>query len=245
MDGKKVTKEEIDLWELKRLKKEYRFLKRRGFKFSEKFKSSLEERNIDEARKELALLKTTYSPNVFRKLLRKKYILGNFASRIAVSLTTKRKYSIVDIVIPYSSKSPEEVMDSIKKIMLQNTKQHLYINLSTTPDHFVLVSTAENIQEVLEVTGGSPLPNHFFAHYGDEKGLTSVLSEGFTVQAPGTARLKDGTIIGGVRHQIKKEFNGLRFRALVEFPSLVPNYMIKKHQYHLACEFRQWLSYSS
>lgn len=243
IDGQVVTKEKIDEWELGRLKKEYKFLKKHGFKFSRKFASYLDNKDIDEARSELGELKANYTPETFRKLLKRKCDIGNFASKIAITLSRGRKYSITEFVIPDSDRTPQEVMNSIEKIMLENTEEHLYMNLATNPDHFVLISTAKNVQEVVEITGGSPLPNRFFAHYGDETGLTSKLGEGFTVQAAGAAKLEDGTVIGGVRHQIKKEGSGLRFRALVEFLSLLPNYMLKKHQYHLACEFRQWLGY--
>lgn len=243
IDGQVVSKEKIDEWELGRIEKEYNFLKKNGFKFSQKFDFHLKNKNVDKARVELGKLKSSYQPETFRKLLKRKYGIGNLASKIATTLSRGRKYSITEFIIPNSDRSPEEVMTSIERIMLENTEEHLYMNLATNPDHFVLISTAENVQEVVEVTGGSPFPNRFFAHYGDETGLTSTLGEGFTVQAAGAAKLEDGTVIGGVRHQIKREGNGLRFRALVEFPSLLPNYMIKKHQYHLACEFRQWLGY--
>lgn len=243
IDGQVISKEKIDEWEINRLKKEYKFLKKNRFVFSQKFSSYLENKDIDAARSELGELKSSYPPEVFRKLLKRKYDVGNFASKIAVMLSRRRKYSITEFVIPNSRKTPEEVMNSIENIMLENTDEHLYMNLATNPDHFVLISTDKNIQEVVEITGGSPFPNRFFAHYGDETGLTSELGEGFKVQAAGAARLEDGTVIGGVRHQVKQEGDGLRFRALVEFPSLLPNYMIKQHQYHLACEFRQWLNY--
>ncbi|MBO0480744.1 hypothetical protein [Candidatus Enterococcus courvalinii] len=243
INGQVLPKEKIDEWELVRLKKEYKFLTKNGFKFNDQFLVDVQNKDVDKARIELAKLKASYDPETFRTLLKRKYTLGNLASKVAVPLSRRRKYSMTEFVIPNSDKSPEEVMTAIETIMLENTSEHLYLNLATNPDHFVLISTAENIQEVVEITGGSPFPNRFFAHYGDETGLTSKLGDGFTIQAAGAAKLEDGTIIGGVRHQIKREGNGLRFRALVEFPSILPNYMIQKHQYHLACEFRQWLSY--
>ncbi len=193
---------------------------------------------------ELGKLKASFDPDVFRKLLKQRYSVGNAASRVAATLSRgKRKFSVTEFIISESELSPEKVMSEIEKVMLENTPEHLYMNLATNPDHFVLISPAENIQEVLEITGGSPLPNRFFAHYGDEEGLKSSLSSGYQVQAPASARLEDGTIIGGVRHQVKKEGNGFRFKALVEFPSFLPNDMIRQHQFHLACEFRQWIGY--
>lgn len=243
MDGKVVSSMDIDKWELSRLIKEYHFLKKKGFNFSGNFDLYIKNQDLDNARKELAQVKASCNPSIFRRLLKRKYTIGNMGSKIAAAMSRGRKYSITDVVIPYSNKTPEEVLESIENIMLENTTEHLYMNLATNPDHFVLISTVGNVQEIIEYTGGSPFPYHFFAHYGNEEGLLSKLSEGFKVQIAGTAKLKDGTIVGGIRHQIKKEHDGLRFRALVEFPSILPNYMIRKHQYHLACEFRQWLGY--
>lgn len=244
INGKIVDKELIDTWEMKRLKYEYNFLRKKGFIFSKQYSQFLEKKKIDKARKELGQLKASYNPDTFRKLLKKRYILGNFISRVAAILSNgKRKYSITEFIIPRSNLTPEEVILKIESIMLKNTKEHLYMNLATNPDHFVLINTFQNTQEILEITGGSPLPTRFFAHYGDEKGLTSVLEDGYHVQIPASARLEDGTIIGGIRHQVKKEGDGFRFRSLVEFPSILPNFMVKQHQFHLACEFRQWIGY--
>lgn len=243
MNGKVVSSMKIDEWELRRLIKEYHFLKKKGFNFSENFDLYIKSQDLDKARIELAQVKASCEPQIFRRLLKRKYTIGNVVSKVAVAISRGRKYSITDVVIPNSSKSPEEVRDALETIMLENTMEHLYMNLATNPDHFVLISTEKNVQEIIEFTGGAPFPTRFFAYYGEEKGLTSTLNEGFTVQVAGAAKLVDGTIIGGVRHQIKKEHDGFRFRALVEFPSVLPNYMIRKHQYHLACEFRQWLGY--
>ncbi|MGX7148978.1 hypothetical protein [Enterococcus ureasiticus] len=102
-------------------------------------------------------------------------------------------------------------MQRITAIMMENSQAHLAMNLGSNPDHYVLQSIAPTIQEVIEVTGGSPLPTRFFAHYGDEEGLKSTLTTGYKVQAAGSARLENGTIIGGVRHQVKKRRKWLSF----------------------------------
>ena len=49
--------------------------------------------------------------------------------------------------------------------------------------------------------------------------------------------MKDGTTIGGVRHQFKDTDTGIEVSLVVEFPVLCPNSLIKSHQMHLACEF--------
>ncbi|WP_057894571.1 hypothetical protein [Lacticaseibacillus brantae] len=229
----------IDAWELNRLDHEYRFLAKRGLTLA----TAPSAAHLDEDRVALAQLKAQQSPEFFRKLLKRRYQLGNFASKLAAWVSHgRRKFSVTEIVVAQSDLSTAQVMAAIEAIMLENTPAHQQMNLSTNPDHFVLESPGPKEQEVLEITGGSPLPNRFFATYGDESGLRSQLTPGYTQQAAGTARLADGTIIGGVRHQIKPEGDGFRFKALVEFPAILPNHIIHQHQYHLACEFRQWLT---
>ena len=241
INHKLISKEEIDKWELKRLRYEYHFLIKKGFRLNPDLLSLA---HIDQAREALGRMKSSQDPEVFRSLLKKRYTFGNFVSKIAAKLSKgNRKFSMAELMIKHIDMTPEELMKRIETIMLVNSGEHLFMNLATNPDHFVLTATDKNIQEVIEYTGGSPLPTRFFAHYGDVQGLRSSLSQDYQVQAAGTAMLEDGTIIGGVRHQIKQEKDGLRFKALVEFPSVLPCYMIRKHQYHLACEFRRWIGY--
>lgn len=243
INGQRISNEQINRWELTRLVHEYHFLKKVGIKFEGDFPDSLNLANLKQARIAMGRAKAAYPPETFREILRRKTALGNFASRLAIALSRgKRKFSITELLVPKSQLSAREVMTAIQQIMLVNSIEHLQVNLSAAPDHFVLLSPDPNVQEVLEITGGSPLPNRFFAHYGDEKGLKSTFDPDFVAQAAGTARLGDGTIIGGVRHQIKPEGNGFRFRALVEFPAVLPNYMIRQHQLHLACEFSNWIN---
>ncbi|MCC3332314.1 hypothetical protein [Nocardia abscessus] len=62
-------------------------------------------------------------------------------------------------------------------------------------------------------------------------------------QARGTAALADGTVIGGVRHQFRDEpGGGFRSRLAVAFPAAVPGLYIAEHQWHLACEFGNWIT---
>lgn len=241
INGTVIPKKTIDDWEWKRIKKQAHFLKRKGILTDDRFLST---QDLDHTRSELGRAKASYSPDRFRKLLKKRYTLGNLVSKIAVSLSMgKRKFCVTEFVIPQTKVTPAEMMESIEKIMLENTADHLYKNLVSNPDHFVLIQTQGKVQEIIEFTGGSPLPTRFFGHYGKVEGLKSKLSNGYSVQLAGEAQLADGTVIGGMRHQAKTEDDGIRVKALVEFPALLPNYMIKQHQYHLACEFRQWIRY--
>ncbi len=244
IDGLVVPSEKVIEWEYKRLIKTYKVLKNiANISDDSSFDEWMKQKNVEAMQNEVLRIKMNIGLDQLRNHLKKKSALGNFGSVIATKISQgKRKYSMTEIVVPNSDLEPHEVMQRITEIMMKNNQVHLAMNLGSNPDHYVLQSITPTIQEVVEVTGGSPLPTHFFAHYGDEEGLQSKLTPGYEVQAAGSARLENGTIIGGVRHQVKKEENGFRFKALVEFPSILPNYMIQQHQLHLACEFGHWIS---
>lgn len=243
MDGKEIPSEAILNWEKKRLLITMKTLKKIKCLSPSPFTQNEEEQgDLEFMRKEVLRLKTEAGLEQLRNALKWRYTLGNIGSVVATTLSLgKRKICSTEILVQTTSLSPEEVMKKITDIMMINTTDHLAINLSSNPDHYVLQALSENVQEVLEITGGSPLPTRFFAHYGEEDGLTSTLTPGYTVQSPGSARLKNGFIIGGVRHQVKSEGNGIRFKAVVEFPALLPQSMIVDHQYHLGCEFGHWI----
>ena len=240
IDNKIIPTETINQWELKRLTHEIKFLNRHNFNINIAPKNTLSEQRLL-----LAKSKMQHDPTFYRNLFKVQTVLGNFGSLISAKFSKgQRKFSITDIYVINHNISAENIYQSIKNIMLQNTPEHLLQNLSTNPDHFILQSPKNNVQEVLEITGGSPLPTNFYAIYGDETGLKSNFDNNFTYQLAASARLKNGKIIGGIRHQIVDTKNGIHFRALVEFPSLVPNSFIRNHELHLACEFRQWIKFA-
>lgn len=243
INGKVVSHDKVNEWEFKRMVAVHKVLKTmEGAKFSPNFDKWIKDKKIDAMRSDILKVKMQLGIDKMRSELKIRSNLADVISKFSNILTNKRKFSMTEIVIPNTNLTPEELLDRIIDIMMVNNDKHLEINLNTNPDHYVLQEVTDNIQEVLETTGGAPLPTHFFAHYNDEEKLQSSFDPKFDVQAPGTARLEDGTIIGGVRHQVGREKNGLRFRALVEFPAVLPNYMIKEHQLHLACEFGHWIS---
>lgn len=61
----------------------------------------------------------------------------------------------------------------------------------------------------------------------------------------GTARLADGTIIGGIRHQFRNEPHGTRALLTVELPWLLGPISPVAHRWHLAAEFHNWLDFAA
>ncbi|KXN70135.1 hypothetical protein CONCODRAFT_70925 [Conidiobolus coronatus NRRL 28638] len=153
----------------------------------------------------------------------------------------KRRYSIVEIAITDTEMPLQDFMEKLNDIMLSNEVNYQKMRLMACPDHYLILTTGYKTQEVIETTGGSPFPTQFFITYDDEEGLCSKQDPSYDMQLVGVARTKSGTVIEGVRYQVRKESNGLRVKLLVEFPFLVPNWMIKEHQFHLMCEFNNWI----
>ncbi|WP_301419814.1 hypothetical protein [Mammaliicoccus lentus] len=245
INGNEVSINEVKKWEYKRMIATYKYLNKiDGITFNKNVDKYIKSKNKEALRKEIVNAKLNLGFENLRKVMKRRYTLGNNMSMIAEKLSFgKRKFSITEIYVAKSQLSPKEVMDSINNIMMEQTELHDKMNVNSNPDHYVLQGITPEIQEVIELTGGSPLPTRFFAYYYEESKLKSKMSTDYDIELPGVAKLENGTIIGGMRHQIKKENDGFRFKALVEFPGILPDSMIKKHQMHLACEFGHWLSY--
>lgn len=239
-NNKLIPHEIIKKWELERLKNVTIFLSKL-LNIECKNLNQKEEKDFDQIKNNLVDLKFTIGDEIRNKL---KLILNisHFITKIINFLSFgKRKYSIVEIVINNINLEPIEFSDRLNHIMLKNDKKYSKLRIMACPDHYLILSTSENKQEVIETTGGSPFPSQFYITYGDEEGLQSKKDPTYDIQLTGAARDRNGTTIGGVRHQIKKEKNGLRVKLLVEFPVLVLNKMIREHQLHLMCEFSNWI----
>ncbi|KAF9539340.1 hypothetical protein EC957_005530 [Mortierella hygrophila] len=197
---------------------------------------------MDEQRKSLAELKIRMGEDQVRKKLGFYLGLSQFVMKIASFLSFgRRKYSVVEVAVSGVDLEPSAFLDELTHIMMSEGTEYSKMRLMACPDHYLVANIGENTQEVIETTGGSPLPTQFFIRYGDAKGLRSQKDPTYDVQLFGVARTKDGTVIGGVRHQIRKESDGLRMKLLVEFPALIPSWMIRQHQAHLMCEFNNWI----
>lgn len=113
--------------------------------------------------------------------------------------------------------------------------------LAACPDHY-LSRVIDGVQEVIETTGGAPLPVRM--HFDDSETATvrAAADPAFPTQWVSTALASDGTPIGGVRHQFRDApGSGFTARLTVEFPLATPPHMVAAHRWHLACEFSNWL----
>jgi hypothetical protein len=113
--------------------------------------------------------------------------------------------------------------------------------IAACPDHYVLRTRRDGTQEVIETTGGAPLAVQMFFDASDLSTLTTTADAAFRTQWTGVARIADGTPVGGIRHQFQDAAAGFRVRLTIEFPLTTPHFMIRAHQWHLACEFSNWI----
>ena len=114
--------------------------------------------------------------------------------------------------------------------------------LTATPDHHLFRSVANpQRQEVWETTGGFPVASRFFIEVDSDEGLVSQPDPTYPIQLFGCAKLADGTVLGGIRHQFRNEPAGARVLLTVEFPWLVGSYGPSAHRWHLASEFANWI----
>ena len=117
--------------------------------------------------------------------------------------------------------------------------------LGACPDHYVIEQAADGSQVVLETTGGSPLAALFYIDYEDISSLVTPPDPRFAHQIAGVARTENGTPIGGVRHQFRNlDAGGFEGRLTVEFPWFSLPLMLRQHEWHLACEFSNWIEAS-
>lgn len=109
------------------------------------------------------------------------------------------------------------------------------------PDHHVIETLPNGFQHVLETTGGSPFPTQFDIDYDTAAGNPTPLVAELPVRVGGVA-LSRGKPIGYAFHQFGDQPDGgFRGRLTVAFPKATPWFMVDGHQWHLACEFSNWI----
>ncbi|WP_280249629.1 hypothetical protein [Nocardia abscessus] len=111
------------------------------------------------------------------------------------------------------------------------------------PDHYIIATLPDGRQEVVEVTGGATLASRFLVDYTDKAKVMVPANPAYPLAVSGAAFLADGELIGGVCHQFRDEpGGGFRSQLEVAFPAAVPSLYIAEHQWHLACEFGNWIA---
>ena len=232
IDGKEFTKTDLQNWKRNRILKVARNL-HKDIKLSDE---------IDRLDIELSEVKKSMSYDEIVSLIRHKLLIGEIGMKLAVIFSFgKRRTSKATIYA--DGIHVDKLGGMIDSLMMEDTEEHRKVNLSVSPDHYALVSRGSTL-EVIETTGNMPVPTQFFITFNEETGLQTPRDKSFPYQSVGIAKLKNGTIIGGVRHQFRDTATGIEARTLVEFPAICPKIVLREHQKHLAAEWSGWIQWA-
>ncbi len=230
-DGRQISRDQVRAWEAKRLRKNLR-----------SFGVSGVGADPNERRRALAAAKLQLGrAQVANRLTREVRVSDVVTGMLARGSRGRRRLSQVEMFAPGVRAEQLPAWYAAK-----NEADDELSFLSATPDHHLfrpVVGTS--IQEVWETTGGSPLASRFFIDLDSIEGLVTPSDPTYPVQMAGCARLADGTVLGGVRHQFRDEKDGVRVLLTVEFPWLMGPVGPAAHRWHLASEFANWLQAAS
>jgi hypothetical protein len=229
VQGKDVTREEILAWEAKRFPKAARRI-------------GLPRPDGDLATQRLTFAddKITLGAAEIRRRLAGQLRLSDLGTRAATALTRGRRVSSVcDLYV-----TGGDAAAFVDWFTDDSRPDYVRSMIAANPDHFLIATAPDGRQEVIETTGGSPLPTRFLVDYQDHSTLRTPLDPTYSVSASGVAQAPDGTAIGGVRHQFRDIEGGFHAHLLVEFPTLVSPHMVGQHRWHLAAEFANWIEFA-
>ena len=230
IEGKDFTQQELEEWKKKRVRKVLRNLKK-----------SLSAPD-DDLCKRLTDIKMDMSYEEITSSIHGKLAIGRIGMKIAVVLSGgKRKTARTTLYA--DGITVEKLGVIIDALMMEGTEEFRRVNLGACPDHYVLRTEGATL-EVIETTGNTPVPTQFFITFNDETGLKEPRDGDYPYQSVGIAKLKDGTVIGGVRHQFRNYGNGIEAKAVVEFPAMCPASIVKEHQKHLGAEWSSWIQWA-
>lgn len=235
IDGKYISKEEMDQYVIKRIRKAEKKLSL----------TPMKETDADTMLAKLTDEKMDMGEDAIKEKLSKEIKLCDTATGAVIRLSGgKRKCCITEVEV--TGVDLDTFLDEFDRLQSENSEENLRANLGVEPDHYYLGATEDGRLEVIEACGSNALPTEMFITYGDETGLRSEWeSDQYEQERAGAARLQTEVVQGGVRHQFTKTENGFKAKLLVEFPSATPDYTIKNHQMHLACEFSNWVKYAA
>lgn len=242
-DGRTVSRQEVQQWESTRGKRALRLLRahlgpeKTLALLSSAGVTSAEPEALGDLREMLAVLKERLGQDGIRTMMQGKCRRSGLAIKAVLALSRGRK-KLCTIDLLADGTDAQGYLDWFMHIHESNDETQM---LAANPDHWLIRRTEDGRQEVIETVGSSPLPSHVFINFDDEHRPALQPDPAFPVQLVATGRLPDGRIAGGVRHQFRDEGDGLRARLGIEFPLAFPGPVMRAHQWHLACEFSNWI----
>jgi len=150
--------------------------------------------------------------------MKAKLAVGQVGMKFAAAFSGNKRRAAVTTIFA-DGITAEKFSEIIDFLMLEDKQEHRKVNVVACPNHYVLRPCDETL-EVIETPGNVPVPTQFFITLNDDTGLIESRDLSYPYQSTGVAKLKDGAIIGGVRHQFRDMQSGIEVRTLVEFPIL-------------------------
>jgi hypothetical protein len=227
IDGRAVSRREVLAWEA-----------RRAAVVGRKLGLGSPSEDLAAQRQALVARKLELGHEPIERMLARQLAVSSRAGRILAALSGgRRRLCVVELTGP--SGSAEAMPGYYQAAMRSGEEVSL---LAACPDHYLLREGSDAVQQVIETTGGSPLSSRIFLD-PEERG--TVLTEpdpDFPVQwvAIGRGSL-GGRPAGALRHQFRDQPDGFTARLTIEFPAATPGHLVRAHQWHLACEFSNWI----
>ena len=242
IDKKEIETNKIRNWEISREQKTLKNLKKylgeQVFHDMLKNGGFSQELSEQKERKEaIAYLKLEMGHEKILDMLSRDIKLSDMFMKFMIKLSgDKRKICSIEILC---ENDKTNVLSWYVNNKVINDEKKM---ISAISDHYLFRLLSPDEQEIIEVAGGSPVASRFIAKMNDTEKLVTKRDSSYEYELTATVYLADKTAVAGIRHQFRHEKEGFRILLQIEFPKMIPNYIIKKHQYHLAVEFSNWIS---
>lgn len=241
-DGKAINRHQVKAWEARRLAAVWTKLtakigKDQAHAISKREDPTIPLSDLEQQRNALTALKLAIGHDQMKRLFAAELAFSARAAKIMTTLAGgKRKISAIEIHTDRGSAA--QFVDWFFAVGHRAEESAM---IHANPDHYVVTTLSDGRQEVVETTGGAPAASHFFVHFGDFTGVEIPRDGQLPLAFGGRCCLPDGTMIGSALHQFRENPAGGWFAKLsIEFPFLLPPWLIRAHRWHLACEFSNW-----
>ncbi|MGW4530933.1 hypothetical protein ACWEOI_08275 [Nocardia sp. NPDC004340] len=243
LGGRRITRDQVRAWESRRagavLRKLAARLGERALAelLPDRTMAALRGAPLDVQRIALTDLKIRLGHAGLYAVLERDLVVSERIARAGMAMSRGRTaHSAIRLEVP--GYSAERFAAWFENLVLDNREAEM---VDACPDHYLLRGLPDGRQEVVETTGGSPMPTRFLVDYTTTDDLTVPVDPRYPIQIAGQAVLDDGLVIGGVRHQFRDQGGTLNALLTVQFPATLPGRFIRQHRWHLAVEFGNWL----
>ena len=229
--GRRASREEVRGWELGRARKVAR-----------KLRIAEPPSDLAELSRRIVDRKRELGHAGVELLLDRQLAAADRVGRVSAALSRGRRRPCT-IELSSETGTAESIPGWYARTIADNDEQPL---IAACPDHYLSRANPNGTQEIIETTGGSPLPVRMFFDDSDTASITTPVDTAFPTQWVSVARAANGTAIGGIRHQFRDDAgDGFHVRLTVEFPLTTPPHMLAAHRWHLACEFSNWIEFAN